>query len=53
MSYAFAVEVALRLILHLKPDLVSIYEQNWGRYEPDWFYAWPKLEVTQIEAGLK
>lgn len=40
-------------IRRLKPDLTSVYERNWGQFEPDWFQAWPKLETAQIEARLK
>lgn len=37
-----------RTQLHLK----SIYEFNWGNFEPDWQWAWPELEIRQIEARL-
>ena len=42
-----------REIRRLNPALVSVYEQNWGGFEPDWDYAWPELEIAQIEARLK
>lgn len=38
-----------REIRRLRPELVSIYERNWGGFEPDWFWAWPEREVAEIE----
>lgn len=39
-------------IRRLEPRLVSVYKKNWGKFDPDWFYAWPDLEIAQIEARL-
>jgi HEPN domain-containing protein len=38
-----------REIRNLKPNLMSVYEKNWGSFDPDWDWAWPELEVAQIE----
>lgn len=30
-----------------KPALSSIYEKNWGHFEPDWLWSGHRLDVTQ------
>ncbi|MCK9552297.1 HEPN domain-containing protein [Aquamicrobium sp.] len=39
-------------IRRIKPTLESVYEQNWGSFEPDWNLAWPELESQQVEAEI-
>lgn len=39
-------------IRRIQPNLKSVYELNWGHFEPDRQWAWPELEIAQIEAGL-
>ncbi|MEO9336438.1 hypothetical protein ABFT80_03245 [Mesorhizobium sp. SB112] len=41
-----------REIRRISPTLKSIYESNWGNFEPDWQWAWSELEARQIEARL-
>lgn len=41
-----------REIRILKPGLMSIYEENWGSFEPDWDWAWTEFEIAQIEQRL-
>jgi HEPN domain-containing protein len=41
-----------REIRNIKPDLMSVYEKNWGSFDPDWNWAWPELELRQIEGSL-
>ncbi len=38
-----------REIKQRMPDLSSIYERNWGSFEPDWDWAWPELELAQLD----
>lgn len=40
-----------REVRRLRPDLTSVYEQIWGRFEPDWFYAWPELESRKSRSA--
>jgi hypothetical protein len=40
-----------REIRRLQPNLISIYEANWGSFDPDWFWAWPELEVPPLETN--
>ncbi|MCO5148086.1 MAG: HEPN domain-containing protein [Aquamicrobium sp.] len=39
-------------IRRAKPELVSCFERDWGRFEPDYSWAWPELEIRQAEASL-
>ena len=41
-----------REIRSSKPNLMSSYEKNWGSFDPDWDWAWPELELKQIEKNL-
>lgn len=41
-----------REIRRIWPTLQSTYERNWNGFEPNWDWAWPELEIQQIEAGL-
>jgi len=41
-----------REIRRVLPNLESIYEKNWGHFDPDWYWAWPDLEIAQIEERL-
>lgn len=34
------------------PNLKSCFEENWGSFAPDWHWAWPELEIRQLEASL-
>jgi hypothetical protein len=31
------------------PELKSVYERNWGKFDPDWNWAWPELEIAALE----
>jgi hypothetical protein len=41
-----------REIRRIEPTLQSVYEKNWERFEPDWNWAWPELEIQQVEVGF-
>ncbi|MGF7006429.1 HEPN domain-containing protein [Aminobacter sp. BE322] len=41
-----------REVRRIQPELISIYERNWGHFEPDPHWAWPEVELKQIEARL-
>lgn len=36
-------------IRRVDPNLTSTFEKNWGSFNPDWTWAWPELEIAQIE----
>ena len=35
-----------RELRRVKPELKSIYENNWGQFDPDWNWAWPELQLA-------
>jgi hypothetical protein len=35
-------------IRKLKPDLMCIYEKNWGQFEPDYSWAWHEEEIRGL-----
>jgi hypothetical protein len=40
-----------REIRRLRPKLMSVFEENWGSFEPDWFHA--SAIVGPIETGAR
>ena len=35
------------------PQLVSTFERNWGSFEPNGTWAWPELELAQLERSAE
>ncbi|TCD15443.1 hypothetical protein [Oricola cellulosilytica] len=42
-----------REIRRLRPELTSVYENNWGSFEPDWFHAWAKGDTFEVMDPLQ
>ena len=35
-----------RQIRNIRPSLLSVYEENWGQFDPDWQLAWHEIEAS-------
>lgn len=44
--------VCHREVRRVLPELASVYERDWGSFDPDWNWAWREREIEEIEGKV-